>query len=257
MKLKTFILAGSCIVAGYFSLAMQVSGQEYMPTFDQNDVVLVVGGSGKSGRHLTEQLTAMGVAVRPTTRNLDRAKSEINSEYHWVYADVTVPSTLTTAFEGVTHVISTITDIRAPQEVDYQGNVNLVDAAKASGIKHLVIISSAGVTHEEHRLNQMFNDILKRKYESEEYLRNSGLNYTVVRPYGLNDTLVSEDKTRGILLLQGDAGPNGFILRSDVARVSIAALTHPDANGKTFEIFNFFSVQPKLWANQLIRMKED
>ena len=93
--------------------------------------------------------------------------------------------------------------------------------------------------------------------KGENHLRTSGLNYTIIRPYGLQDELDVVSKFSSILMDQGDDMPNGIIARGDVAKVCIEALTNPDANKKTMEITGFYAFEPNKWPAQFARMAED
>jgi uncharacterized protein YbjT (DUF2867 family) len=111
----------------------------------------------------------------------------------------------------------------------------------------LILCSSAGVTRPAWgnekkerfpgaadipivRLNPF--GILDVKRESEEKLRQSGINYCIVRPGGLNDKWPSGSRP---VFSQGDVAV-GRISRQDVAEVLVDALATPEATGKTFEV---------------------
>merc|ERR1712086_481124 len=65
----------------------------------------------------------------------------------------------------------------------------LVDAGKVSGIKKFILVSSMCVTRPEtfvaFILNTIVPNCLGHKLEAENYIRQSGLDYVVVRPGGL------------------------------------------------------------------------
>jgi uncharacterized protein YbjT (DUF2867 family) len=119
----------------------------------------------------------------------------------------------------------------------------------------MVLLSSAGVTHPDHPLNARFNNILRWKLKGEDYLRASGLAYTVVRPLGLRDTA---GDTKGVRVLQGDTVTAGReISRADVAAVVVAALKTPAARGKTFEIHNDDTLPVGAWRGGFAALKAD
>jgi uncharacterized protein YbjT (DUF2867 family) len=64
--------------------------------------VLVIGGTGNVGRHVVDQLGAMGARVRVMTRNPDAAAFPQHVEV--VRGDVTAPETLDKCLEGVESV---------------------------------------------------------------------------------------------------------------------------------------------------------
>lgn len=79
---------------------------------------------------------------------------------------------------------------QTPEQVDYQGQVAQIDAAKALGtVQHIVLISSAGGCHPKHFLNYIGQgDILNWKRLAEQHLTASGITYTILHPNHLVDT---------------------------------------------------------------------
>eukprot|EP00029_Vermamoeba_vermiformis_P008259 TRINITY_DN3809_c0_g1_i1.p1 TRINITY_DN3809_c0_g1~~TRINITY_DN3809_c0_g1_i1.p1 ORF type:complete len:184 (+),score=43.02 TRINITY_DN3809_c0_g1_i1:719-1270(+) len=126
----------------------------------------------------------------------------------------------------------------APYNVDNLGLKHTVDAFKKTVGKdnHFLLVSSALITRSWHPfhilLNVMGGRVLTWKWEGENYLRKSGLNYTIVRPGGLTDTSSNE---KPLTIDQGDK-LGGMVSRADVARVCIAALGRKESFGKTFEM---------------------
>lgn len=112
----------------------------------------------------------------------------------------------------------------------------------------VVMCSSAGVTRpawddEKKKLFPGAADIpivrlnpfgiLDTKRESEEKLRQSGIDYCIARPTGLNDDWPAGSRP---VVSQGDVAV-GRINRQDVAKVLVDVLATPEACGKTFEMF--------------------
>lgn len=119
----------------------------------------------------------------------------------------------------------------------------------------VVMLSSAGVTRPQWddkkkerlmgsadipivRLNPF--GILDVKAESEEKLRQSGVNYCIVRPCGLNDSWPSGSRP---VFSQGDVAV-GRINRKDVATVLVDTLAATEACGKTFEVVGIADYAP-------------
>jgi uncharacterized protein YbjT (DUF2867 family) len=131
-----------------------------------------------------------------------------------------------------------------PEEVDYYGLLAQVDAAKAAGVKHIVLCSSMGGTDRSNFLNTIGvqpdgtgGEILLWKRKGEKALAASGLTYTIVHPGGLIDEaggkrrIVAEvDDT----LLKRTVGRT--IPRADVAEVLIQALVCDKARNCAFDI---------------------
>lgn len=76
-------------------------------------------------------------------------------------------------------------------QVDWIGQKAQIDAAKAAGVKRVVLISSMGGTDRQNPLNSFGNgQILVFKRQAEEYLVASGLQYCIIHPGGLTDEKV-------------------------------------------------------------------
>ncbi len=213
-----------------------------------NDIVVVIGATGRTGAQIVNELCTRGFKVRAFARDENKAKGMLPSIAEVVIADVRSIDALEVAVKGATKLIFCASATagggagNTPDLVDYGGVVNAVDAAKAARLDHLVLISSASTTQPEHPHNVMFNRILKWKFKGEEYLRNSGLPYTVIRPLGLRDYA---GNVKGIRLVQGDRIAYGEeISRADVASLCVSVLGNADVFNKTFEAYNDALVEP-------------
>jgi len=204
------------------------------------DLVLVAGATGRTGVQVVAQLADQGHRVRALVRDADKARATLPGGVDIVVGDVRDSASLAAAMQGVTHVISAIGGGgrnpgpgNGPDDIDRQGNINLVDAAKAAGVEHFVLVSSGGVDQAETYPLAFMRPILAAKRASEAHLRASALPYTIVRPGGLVDE--AGEHTR-IVLRQQAAADLGRVARADLARVCIAALGSDAARGKTFAI---------------------
>lgn len=223
--------------------------------------VLVAGATGQTGRHIVRQLQTSGYHVRALVRDRDQAKALLGPDAEFVVGDVRDPATVTAAMSGATAVISSIgargrDGPDRPETIDYQGVRNLVDAAKAAKVRQFVLLSSRGVTWTDNPLNRMFGDVLIWKLKGEDYLRASGLAYTVVRP-GL---LLNEPGGQGALAFeQGDrkSTDQRLIPRADVADVCVQALKLTEARFRTFEVFSVEGAPVSDWKSMFAGLKAD
>ncbi|MDO6761084.1 SDR family oxidoreductase [Tamlana sp. 2_MG-2023] len=114
-------------------------------------------------------------------------------------------------------------------EVDQEGAKKLIDASKVDGITKFVMLSSMGADNPEKA--EDLQDYLKAKHHADEYLKTSGLNYTIVRPGRLTN-----DNGTGHIDLEKNLNRRGAISRDDVAQTLVRSL-HDDApHDTTFEI---------------------
>ncbi len=231
MRLRTTIFAAVTALSSAFT-AVVLAGPA-------DELVLVAGATGGTGRQIVAQLQEQGYGVRALVRDAASAADKLGADVELIVADVRDPESLATAFDGVTAVISAIgasekEGSNSPEFVDYGGNKNLIDAAVNAGVRQFVMISSMSVTHEDHVLNRIFGNVLIWKLKSEGYLRDSGIPYTVLRPGGLHDKPGGE---RQIVFEQIDEVKTVSISRADIASVCVAALATAEARNKIFEVF--------------------
>ena len=128
----------------------------------------------------------------------------------------------------------------AAHAVDNVGTVALVDAAKAAGVRKVVLITSiltdAGAWGQldsaGYKVTNAFGNVLEEKLVAEKYLRKSGLDYTIVRPGGLK-----ADPPTGALYVAPENSLNaGEVSRDLVADVAVAAVFDAKAKNKVVEI---------------------
>jgi uncharacterized protein YbjT (DUF2867 family) len=196
----------------------------------------VAGATGGTGQQIVKQLVARGIPVKALVRDLEKAKQILPTNVELVVGDVMQAASLTAAMEGCTVLLSATGaapsfNVFGPLSVDYLGNKHLVDAAKAAHIEQFVMVSSLCVSRLFHPLN-LFWLILFWKKQAEDYLRTSGLTYTIVRPGGLKN----EESDLPLVMSGADTLFEGSLPRSRVAEVCIEALMHPSAKNKVVEI---------------------
>lgn len=209
--------------------------------------VLIAGATGGVGRHLIGKLTAQDQEVRALVRDKGQAQEFFGTQacLTLVEGDARSSITLPRAVVGARAVICTIgakapVGEDSPEKIDYEGVRNLVLAARNAGIGRFILVSSIGVTHPEHPLNN-FGRVLDWKLKGEQSLRTSGLIYTIIRPGGLTD---EPGGMHGIRIDQGDRLGSGRISRSDVAGICLAALDDIATYHTTFEVIAEEGTQP-------------
>ncbi|MCO5588898.1 hypothetical protein L7F22_042859 [Adiantum nelumboides] len=117
------------------------------------------------------------------------------------------------------------------------GQVNQIDLAKAKNVRHVVLVSSMGGKYPHHPLNALGDgNILIWKRRAEEYMRDSGLPYTIIRSGLLED----EEGGRRELLTGADDellySPYRRLPRADLATVVVQALLHKEAQFKALDL---------------------
>ena len=147
-------------------------------------MILITGASGYLGSHILKQLVEAGRPVRALVRSRSWAEAEgrlAGLKVEWVEGDVTRPETLGAAVKGVDGIIHTVAIAiekggRSYEAINFQGTVNVVDAAKAAGVRRFVNISQMGA---DPALPYRF---LASKGKAQAYVAASGLDWTAFRP---------------------------------------------------------------------------
>ncbi|MFQ5923396.1 MAG: complex I NDUFA9 subunit family protein [Anaerolineales bacterium] len=147
-------------------------------------MILVTGGGGYVGSHIVRRLAKGGEQVRALVRDRRRVEREGRLEelpVEIVAGDVTVPDSLPPAFGGVRSVIHTVAIAiekggRTYEQVNYQGTVNIVDAAQVAGVRRFINLSQLGA---DSALPYRF---LASKGRAQEYVAGSGMEWTAFRP---------------------------------------------------------------------------
>lgn len=255
MSRRSMLGVTALLISGLIGIT---GSNSYAESNQAGELVLVAGATGGTGSQIVNELQAEGYRVRAFVRNMDSAKEELGDNVDYAQGDVRQRETIDAALNGVTVIISAIGATRddpenSPEFVDYGGVRNLAEAAADANLRQIVIVSSSGVTDEDHMLNKMFKNVLLWKFKGEDAVRASGVPYTIVRPGGLVNKPGGETAIR---LEQGDTG-TGLIPRADVARICVAALGFPDAQNRTFEAFSGEGAQSKDWSGLFAELKAD
>lgn len=147
-------------------------------------MILVTGGSGYVGSNIVRRLVQDGRRVRAMVRDAARAENEgrlRGLDVECVTADVTRPETLPSALAGADAVVHTVAiaierGSRKYEEINYQGTVNIVAAAKMAGVKRFVNMCQLGA---DASLPYRF---LASKGKAQDFVAQSGLDWTAFRP---------------------------------------------------------------------------
>jgi len=203
-------------------------------------MLLVVGASGRLGGTIARHLLRQGERVRVLTRTPAKLENLKTLGAEVVDGDMRDPASLKSACQGIERVITTAhagegKGTNVPRSVDAAGNRHLIDAANAAGVRHFVFIS----THSARPDSPV--DLFRFKYQTEAYLRASGMSFTILRPTHLMDSWVdlfrqSILKKQEATVFGRGANPVNFVAIDDVARLAALVLKQPEAHNWTVEI---------------------
>lgn len=195
--------------------------------------ITVVGGHGQIAMLLHPILKSCGHEVFGIIRSEEHAQEVRNAGAEPVICDIEKQTDISDAVGDVDAVVFAAgagpgSGAERKWTVDRDGAYKLIEAARNKGIKRYVMISAMKV--EEPRGNEVFQVYQKARAEADKALRESGLQYTIIRPGKLTDHL-----PRGRVLLGRDL-PTGQISRSDVAAVVAEVLDTPESIGFQWDL---------------------
>jgi uncharacterized protein YbjT (DUF2867 family) len=195
--------------------------------------VVVAGGHGKIGLRLLRLLAERGHRARGLIRNPDHAADLEAAGAEPVLCDLEHEDDVSDCIEGADAVVFAAgagpgSGAERKKTMDLGGAVKLIAAAQANGIRRYVMVSSVGADRLEQASGPM-RPYLEAKAEADRELRESGLDYTIVRPGGLTDEPGSGRVRVG--------GERGNISRDDVAATLLAVLPADHTIGRSFDLF--------------------
>ena len=144
--------------------------------------VLVTGAAGFVGPHVVHTLRARDIPVRALVRNPARGSRLAVWGAELAPGDVTDPTSLREACEGVDAVVHLVAIIRGRpadfERVMAQGTRDVVAAAQEAGVRRFVLASALGVTERTKDAVPYFS----AKWEMERSVKESGLEHVIFRP---------------------------------------------------------------------------
>ena len=200
---------------------------------ESKENVLVAGANGNTGKRIV-QLLKESQYFNPVA--LVRKKEQTRQ-----FEEKGVDVILGDLEKDLSHVIKNIdkvvfaagsgenTSAEKTTLVDQEGAKRLVDVSKTAKVKKFVMLSS--INADDPSSNKNLKHYLEAKKNADDHLKNSGLNYTIVRPGTLKD-----GQGTGKILAKEKLGELGDISRQDVAQTLVTVLNDEVANEISFEI---------------------
>jgi uncharacterized protein YbjT (DUF2867 family) len=193
--------------------------------------VLVAGANGSTGRIIIDLLKKSEkyqpiAMVRKPEQKEHFEKENVTT----VLADL--EEDLNQAVKGADKVIFAAgSGGKKVVEVDQEGAKRFTDAARNAGVEKFVMLSSMGA--DNPGISEELGDYLRAKGNADNYLRNSGLDFTIVRPGALTD----EDGS-GKIQLKEKLDKQESISRANVARTLVEVLDNDVKQNRVFEILD-------------------
>ena len=214
----------------------------------------IVGCTRGTGLRIAQQLAARGALVRCVARDPAKAKVLLPAGVDIRAGDVTSPGSLPRAEFGECRAIFFAVDITGGvagrgffnsqaqiRAVTYQGLVNVVNASKAAGFTgRFILLSGMGSelpSFTGRLLNAIKGNLQRNQRDRNQYLRNSGLDWSI----GQGGILTNEEGGTAAIRITPPVHRLSVlrrVARGDFARALIAAADTPAASRCTFDVFN-------------------
>jgi peptide-methionine (R)-S-oxide reductase len=247
MKSRAILLVWASVVALVPAFVQRTTSSERKCIDSLSMNVLVAGSTGRVGQRIVKQLSES--SYDGTVRCLARATSVQKAQAMFEgmkdvevkaidYDKESVRADLVASMAGCTTVICALgaleTDAlnwKQPYKIDGKLSQEMIDAAVASpSVKNFILVSSLGtdrIGFPASVLN-LFWGILSWKRQTEVKLINSGLNFFIVRPGGMEKPTDDFDQTHNMKLHLPSTTFGGLISRKQIASLCVASILNPE-----------------------------
>ena len=203
-------------------------------------MILITGATGKTGSATAKSLGEKGETFRALIRNEEKKEGLESLGGEVVIGSIENTEVVNQSMQGVKTVLVLLPNSESQLALEKQ----LVDSAKQAGVERIVKMSSIEATPDAT------SPIPKLHLESEEYIKQSGLAWTMIKPnFYMQNLLASAGtiKEQGKIFLPMGDGKTGMIDTTDVGKVLAKVLSedgHESMNHEITgpEILSFYEV---------------
>lgn len=182
-------------------------------------LIALFGATGGTGREVLAQALDQGHQIQALVRGPDRLPAQPGLTL--IQGDVLDPAATSQCIAGAEAVICILGTTPKQTPIEASGTAVILDAMHASDCMRLIAVTSMGVGDSREQINPMFRmimdfslkAIMQAKEEQERLIRDSGLDWTIVRPGGLTDGPLTGAYRHGL----DKSVKAGRIHRADVA----------------------------------------
>ncbi|MGI9291938.1 MAG: SDR family oxidoreductase [Gammaproteobacteria bacterium] len=188
--------------------------------------ILVIGATGNVGRPTVAGLLAKGASVRALSRSADNLAA-LPDGAEGVVGDLESGAGLDAACAGIDKLLL----ITSNGETESARGLNAVQAATTAGVKHIVFLSVANPNKEPGIPHYL------AKLPIEEAIRNSGADYTFLRPNFFMQTdqsIIPVIKEHGVYSMPIGSIGNNRIDTRDIADCAVRVLTEDGHAGADY-----------------------
>ena len=200
--------------------------------------IAIVGGHGQVAQHLITALSSTEhTPVALVRKEEQRAELEAKgAEVRLLDLERDGADEFAAAFDGCDAVVFAAGggpdgSIERKRTVDLEGSLKSVEGARGANIRRFVQVSAIGVDEDlPEDTDDVWRAYVEAKRDADTHLRDSDLDWTIIRPGRLTD-----DAPKGTVTLQENAD-KGDIPRADVAAVIAAVIDEPSTYGAQWDL---------------------
>lgn len=198
--------------------------------------IIVIGGGGRTGILIVEQLVAAGHAVVATIRNPRHMADLVRRGAETIVLDLDKSplDDFVATMRGADAVVFAAGSAAGETSaLDRIGTRRTVHAAQKAGVPRYVSISSIGASTglSTRTMSDEMKDYYRQKRAAAKFIHASGLGWTLIEPGELTDA-----PGTGKVAISETALDSAPIPRADVAAVTVAVLEEPRTAGRTFQL---------------------
>jgi uncharacterized protein YbjT (DUF2867 family) len=190
--------------------------------------ILVLGATGFVGAPVAKQLLADGFSVRVLVRNESKARQMLGDQIEFVVGDFTDKAVLEKALAGVDGV-----NLSVPWQAESQAARNVTEILARQGRKNVRVSYISGTTAQPENRGYIMID---EKLKAEEALKQSGVEYTILRPSWFMDALSLFVRDGRATIFGGQKQAYYFVSLADFARAVSKSHQLAEAANQTFII---------------------
>lgn len=262
----------------------------------KNPLILVTGGAGFIGSHLTDLLIEKQYRVRVIDNFANGLRDNIrhhegNDRFEFIEGDITDSAAVETAMKGVERVFHlaclgvrhSLIDPFRNHEVNARGSLNLLESARLEGVKHFLYCSSSEVygtaqttpmteLHPTHPCTVYGGSKLAGESYTRAYYKSYAMPTTVIRlfnTYGprshyerdagefIPKSVIRALNGKNILVFGDGLQTRDFTYVTDSARALFTASWNDDFIGKTLNVGNNKEITIKDLGERILNMLPD
>lgn len=205
-------------------------------------MILVTGATGQYGTKAIEHLLNKGVEaphIAALVREAAKGQQLQDQGIELRVGDYSDVDSLVPAFQGVDTLLLVSSNDRGAVENRTAHHLNVINAAKAAQVKHLVYTSF--ITKPAYQ-DSAIAGFLASHAETEQAIKDSGLPYTILQN-GIYLEMIPifagvQVAETGVILFPAQEGKASWVLRAELAEAAAHVLTTAGHENKTYVLTN-------------------